>query len=67
MITILTENFKKQETKNNELIDKNKNLKRRINEMNRNMILQQNLHDQLLTNFTNLYNRNLNDKQSAIK
>ena len=39
MITTLTENFKKQETKSNELIDKNKNLKRQINEMNRNAIL----------------------------
>ena len=45
MITAFTESFKKQEAKSNELIDKNKNLKRRIDEMNRNAILQQNLHD----------------------
>ena len=62
MIINLTKNFKKQKTKNNELIDKNKNLKQQIDEMNRNAILQQNLHDQSLTNFTNFYNRNLNDK-----
>ena len=49
------------------MIDKNKNLKRRIDEMNRNAILQQNLHDRLLTDFISLYNRNLNDKQFAIK
>ena len=33
MMINITKNFKKQKAKNNELIDKNKKLKRRINKM----------------------------------